>query len=186
MRLDSGDLGEHARKVRKILDEGGLSKTTIFASGGLDEEQIQDLVQSEALIDGFGIGTRLGTSADAPYLDCAYKLVEYEGKPRLKRSEGKELWPGRKQVYRRIENDIFVEDIVTLEDQPVGAQHVVPLLRQVMENGKRLDPPESLETIRERVAEQLSKLPEHLRQLKTEPAYPVTIAQALKDLAKKT
>ena len=100
VRLDSGNLAEHARKVRKILDDGGLSRTNIFSSGNLDEHMLRELLRSGAPIDGFGIGTRLDTSADAPYLDCAYKLVEYAGHPRRKRSEGKATWPGRKQVYR--------------------------------------------------------------------------------------
>src|SRR5206468_3790370 len=105
VRLDSGDLAEHARRVRRILDAGGLGEVTIFASGNLDEDALRDLVASGAPIDGFGLGTRLVTSADAPYLDCAYKLVEYAGRPRRKRSEGKASWPGRKQVWRRHGDD---------------------------------------------------------------------------------
>ena len=103
VRLDSGDLAEHARRVRKILDDGGCQDVRIFSSGGLDEFALQDFLRSGAPIDGFGIGTRLDTSSDAPYLDCAYKLVEYAGIPRRKRSEGKATFPGRKQVYRRFD-----------------------------------------------------------------------------------
>src|SRR5690606_3389082 len=102
VRLDSGDLADHARKVRQILDRGGLTDTKILASGNLDEERVNALVQSEAPIDWFAIGTAMTTSADAPYLDCAYKLQEYAGRPCRKRSEGKATWPGRKQVYRRL------------------------------------------------------------------------------------
>ena len=86
VRLDSGDLAQHAFQVRKILDAGGLSEVRIFASGHLDEYELQRLVNANAPIDGFGIGTRLDTSADAPYLDCAYKIQEYAGRPRRKRS----------------------------------------------------------------------------------------------------
>src|SRR5206468_13061473 len=103
--LDSGDLHAHARKVRAILDRGGLRDTTIFASGDLDEQAVRELVRAGAPIDGFGLGTRIDTSADAPYLDSAYKLEEYAGRPRRKRSEGKATWPGRKQVYRRHGSD---------------------------------------------------------------------------------
>lgn len=95
VRLDSGDLAQHAFQVRAILDAGGLNSTRIFASGHLDEYELQRLVGARAPIDGFGVGTRLGTSADAPYLDCAYKLQEYAGRACRKRSEGKATWPGR-------------------------------------------------------------------------------------------
>jgi nicotinate phosphoribosyltransferase len=105
VRLDSGDLADHAFKVRRILDKGGLAHVTIFASGSLDEYVLERLARKQAPIDGFGIGTHLDTSADAPYLDCAYKLVEYAGKARRKRSEGKVLWPGRKQVYRSYDEE---------------------------------------------------------------------------------
>ena len=96
VRIDSGDLGLHARKVRAILDEAGLREVRIFASGNLDEYILRDLIEGNAPIDAFGVGTRIDTSCDAPYLDCAYKLQEYAGRPRRKRSEGKTTWPGPK------------------------------------------------------------------------------------------
>src|SRR2546428_5878125 len=105
VRLDSGDLAEHARRVRRILDAGGLHEVTIVASGNLDEDALRDLIASGAPIDGFGLGTRLVTAADAPYLHCAYKLVESAGRPRRKRSEGQASWPGRKQIWRRHGDD---------------------------------------------------------------------------------
>jgi nicotinate phosphoribosyltransferase len=182
VRLDSGNLGEHARKVRKILDEGGLSRTDIFSSGNLDEHMLRELLHSGAPIDGFGIGTRLDTSADAPYLDCAYKLVEYAGHPRRKRSEGKATWPGRKQVYRDYDDQgqYMRADIVTIEDDvPQGE----PLIRAIMKDGQRLRPAEPLAKSRERAARQLAQLPEHLRALGTTPPFPVTISPALKALA---
>src|SRR5439155_1570903 len=136
VRLDSGDLAEHARRVRRILDAGGLGEVTIFASGNLDEDALRDLIASGAPIDGFGLGTRLVTAADAPYLDCAYKLVEYAGRPRRKRSEGKASWPGRKQVWRRHGDDGRIrEDVLTLEDDP---QAGTPLLVPVMQAGRRV------------------------------------------------
>ncbi|MDE2180968.1 MAG: nicotinate phosphoribosyltransferase, partial [candidate division NC10 bacterium] len=129
VRLDSGDLADHARKVRRILDEGGLTDAVIFASGNLDESIVRQLVAAQAPIDGFGIGTRMDTSADAPYLDCAYKLEEYGGRPRRKRSEGKATWPGRKQVYRWYDADGRMSgDVLTLEDDP---QEGEPLIQPV-------------------------------------------------------
>ncbi|HEX5512815.1 MAG TPA: nicotinate phosphoribosyltransferase, partial [Gammaproteobacteria bacterium] len=101
VRLDSGDLAVHARRVRAILDAGGLPEVGIFCSGNLDEYEIAGLLAGGAPITGFGVGTQLDVSADAPSLDCAYKLTEYAGHPRRKRSEGKQTWPGRKQVWRR-------------------------------------------------------------------------------------
>ena len=183
VRLDSGDLADHARKVRRILDAGGLSQTTIFSSGNLDEYALRELLGAGAPIDGFGIGTRLDTSADAPYLDCAYKLVDYAGHPRRKRSEGKQTWPGRKQVYRRYDDEgrhMQADIITTEEDEPHGE----PLIQAVMKGGQRLRPAEPLAESRDRAARQLSRLPETLRALGTAPSYPVTISPALEDLAR--
>lgn len=182
VRLDSGDLAEHARKVRRILDEGGLNDVTIFSSGGIDEYELHDLLHNKkAPIDGFGIGTQMDTSADAPYLDCAYKLQEYAGKARRKHSEGKATWPGRKQVYRQYNADGFMQqDVITLEnDKPQGEA----LIQPVMKNGKRLEPAESLQIIRQRAAEQLATLPKHLQSLQTAEAYPVQISSAVWNLA---
>ncbi|MGE5710434.1 MAG: nicotinate phosphoribosyltransferase, partial [Nitrospira sp.] len=139
VRLDSGDLADHARKVRRILDEGGLRDTQILASGNLDEYRLRDLVLSGAPIDSFAVGTAMTTSSDAPSLDCAYKLQEYAGRPCRKRSEGKATWPGCKQVYRRSNQDGRLDhDIVTtLTDRQEGE----PLLQPVMKDGRRLAPP---------------------------------------------
>jgi nicotinate phosphoribosyltransferase len=181
VRIDSGDLAEHARRVRKILDDGGLRACSIFASGGLDEYAVHDLVATGAPIDGFGVGTRLDTSAEAPYLDCAYKLEEYAGRPRRKRSEGKATWPGRKQVYRIYdERGVMRRDIVTLAHESEEGE---PLLVPVMRGGRRLHPAESLEAIRERAARLLGSLPDHLRARDVAPRYPVHIAPPLQRLA---
>ena len=181
VRLDSGDVAEHARRVRRILDAGGLGEVTIFASGNLDEEALGALVASGAPIDGFGLGTRLATSADAPYLDCAYKLVEYAGRPRRKRSEGKANWPGPKQVWRRHGDDgCMREDIVALEDDP---QAGVALLVPVMRAGRRVGPSPTLAASRAHAAAELGRLPEPLRRLEPGAAYPVTVAPALRALA---
>ncbi len=181
VRIDSGDLGAHAVKVRRILDDGGLQKTGIFCSGNLDEYRLRDLVQAGAPIDGFGVGTRLDTSEDAPNLECAYKLVEYEGHPRRKRSEGKVSWPGRKQVFRRYGDSRRMEsDVLTIEGD---AQAGEPLIQPVMRAGRRLLTAEPLVRLRERCARERTRLPEHLSLLETQPHYVVDRAKALLDLA---
>jgi nicotinate phosphoribosyltransferase len=181
VRLDSGDLAVHARNVRRILDDAGLRDIRIFSSGSLDEYQLADLLGHGAPIDGFGVGTSLDTSADAPYLDCAYKLEEYAGRARRKRSEGKATWPGRKQVYRNYDSaGRMFGDTLTLEDDP---QPGTPLLVQVLRNGKRLHAPESLTTIRARVAAQLQSLPVGVARLRVPAPYSVAVAPALQRLA---
>jgi nicotinate phosphoribosyltransferase len=180
VRIDSGDLAEHARKVRRILDEGELNRVRILASGNLDEFAIQILVATGAPIDDFAIGTRLVTCADAPYLDCVYKLQEYAGRARRKRSEGKATWPGRKQIYRRFRVDgRMAGDVLTLDDD---AQDGEPLLQPCLVAGMRVALSPALSEVRQRAAAQLERLPDHLRQLRVDPPYPVTIAPALQQL----
>lgn len=180
VRLDSGDLADHAKKVRRILDRGGLSHVKIFASGSLDEYTLRDLA-ADAPIDGFGIGSRLDTSSDAPYLDCVYKLQEYAGRARRKRSEGKATWPGRKQVYRYYNAGGTLErDLLTLEEDYHPGY---PLIHPVMREGKRLNPPISTAELRAHAAEELRRLPGPLRRLRTKPAYPVEISRAVEKLA---
>ena len=181
VRLDSGDLADHARKVRCILDEGGLLQTQILASGNLDEYRLRDLIHVGAPIDSFAVGTAMTTSSDAPSLDCAYKLQEYAGLPCRKRSEGKVTWPGRKQVYRYYANDGHVDhDIVTtLDDQRPGE----PLLQPVMKNGCRPAPSPGLAELRRHAAAQLGQLPKSLRSLEPAPAYDTRISTALQSLA---
>ncbi len=181
VRIDSGDLAIHAHHVRRILDEAGLAEIGIFSSGSLDEYALRNLLSHGAPIDGFGVGTAMDTSADAPFLDCAYKLQEYAGRARRKRSEGKATWPGRKQVYRTYDaNGVMTGDVLTLEnDSPPGET----LIRPVMQGGRRMHQPETLDQIRRRAAEQLQRLPPHLRDLEEAPPYPVTIAPALRELA---
>jgi nicotinate phosphoribosyltransferase len=181
VRLDSGDLGALAREVRPILDAGGHKDAIIFASGSLDEERVAELEAAGAPIDSYGIGTSLVTSADHPYLDAVYKLQEYAGRARRKRSTGKATWPGRKQVYRHYDGDgRFARDVVTIEGD---AQTGEPLLKPVMQRGRRLPQP-SLAAARAHALEQLARLPERLRRLApAEEPYPVEIAPALRALA---
>jgi nicotinate phosphoribosyltransferase len=181
VRIDSGDLAIHAHNVRRILDEAGLKDIGIFSSGSLDEYTLRNLLSHHAPIDGFGVGTNMDVSADAPFLDCAYKLQEYAGRARRKRSEGKATWPGRKQVYRAYDADgAMTGDILTLEGDP---QQGDPLIRPVMKNGERLHSPLTLDEIRRHAAEELGRLPPSLRELRDSPPYPVTVAPALRELA---
>lgn len=180
VRLDSGDLAEHARRVRAILDAGGLADATIFASGGLDEDQLARFTRDRVPIDGFGVGTSLTTSGDAPSLDCAYKLQEYDGVPRRKLSSGKANWPGPKQVWRHlVDNGTMVGDLIA----PAGERrNGVPLLVPAMRAGKRVGPPASLVQIREHAHRNLAQLPSRLAAL--EPmTYPVEIDPQLRRLA---
>lgn len=180
VRIDSGDLTEHARRVRAILDAGGLEHVIIFASGDLDEYALRDMLAAGAPVDGFGVGTHMDTSSDLPYLDCAYKLQEYAGRARRKRSEGKATWPGRKQVYRHHDaNGRMAGDVVTLESDPQPGE---PLLIPVMRGGHRVAPAPSLAEVRRHAADNLARLPEPLRRLEAFD-YRVEIAPALHDLA---
>jgi nicotinate phosphoribosyltransferase len=181
VRLDSGDLAAHAREVRRILDQGGLPQVMIFASGGIDETVLRRFAGAEAPIDGYGIGTSLTTSADAAALDCAYKLQEYAGRPRRKRSEGKATWPGRKQVFRRYRDDrVMAGDLLTVEDEESEG---TPLIVPVMRRGRAIGPRPTLAQGRERAADELTRLPGQLRRLESAPAYAVTVSAALRALA---
>jgi len=163
-------------------DAGGLQAVTIFASGNLDEYRLSRLLAERAPIDGFGIGVNLDASIDAPSLDCAYKLQEYNGTPKRKLSEGKQTWPGRKQVWRTYGTDGTMNtDVLGLEsDAPAGE----PLIAPVMRGGKRIAPAPTLAQIRERAAGDLKRLPEPLRRLQPGTDYPVKVAESLVALAK--
>jgi len=182
VRLDSGDLAEHARQVRRILDAGGLHEVRIFASSGLDELAVRQLLAVEqAPIDGFGIGSGMDTAHDAPTLDCAYKLQEYAGVARRKRSEGKATWPGRKQVWRRRDSTGRMQgDLLALEHEPGDGE---ALLQPVMRSGHRIEAGATLQQARERCQRELAQLPEPLRTLDPAPAYPVRVSVGLRELA---
>lgn len=180
VRLDSGDLGALAREARAILDAAGRRDAAIFASGNLDEYRVDALVRAGAPIDSFGVGTSLVTSADHPSLDMVYKLQEYEGRPRRKRSTGKATWPGRKQVYRAYAPDGHMQqDRVCLETEAGEGE---PLLQLVMREGRRLAQP-TLAAARERAIGQLRRLPAALRSLARAERYPVEISAGVRRLA---
>jgi nicotinate phosphoribosyltransferase len=182
VRIDSGDLAAMARKVRGILDAGGLQGVIILVSGGINEDVLQGFIKDGAPIDGYGIGVNLAASIDVPAFDCAYKLQEYAGRPKRKLSEGKATWPGRKQVWRAYDADGRMSgDILSLEsDKQAGEPLIVPVMR----GGKRVAPAEPLAQIRERAARDLARLPDELKRLELGAEYPVKVADALIKLAK--
>jgi nicotinate phosphoribosyltransferase len=181
VRIDSGDLAASARKVRGILDEGGLTSAIILVSGGVDEDVLQAMVASEAPIDGYGIGVSLATSIDAPAFDCAYKLQEYGGQPKRKLSEGKQTWPGRKQVWRSFDAEGRMSgDILSIDGDKQSGE---PLIVQVMRGGKRIGSTPTLAQIRERSVHDLARLPLPLVQLQPGVSYPVEVSDALRNLA---
>jgi nicotinate phosphoribosyltransferase len=185
VRLDSGDLAAISKKVRKILDEKGLDYVRIFASGDLDEFKITELLSQGARIDAFGVGTKMGTSADKPYVDVIYKLCETmtaDGTyaPIMKLSQGKATLPGRKQVYRFKDGEgNFERDVIALADEQVEGE---PLLRKVMEKGKLTYNLPSLEEIRANASANLARLPEKYKRVKAADEYPVDVSRNLDDL----
>src|SRR5690606_37836403 len=154
----------------------------IFASGGLTEQDIEGLLARGAPIDGFGVGTALDASTDAPSLDCAYKLQEYEGRPRRKRSPGKATRPGRKQVFRQLDADgRLARDVVALASDSHPGE---PLLAPVMERGRVVAPLPALDAIRAHCAAELSRLPPRLASLHERAEYRVDFDAALERLAR--
>jgi nicotinate phosphoribosyltransferase len=183
VRLDSGDLVELSTAVRQVLDDAGLTKVRLFASGGLDEDAIARLVEAGAPIDAFGVGTRMNTSADAPYLDFAYKLVRYAGRDVLKLSPGKTTWPGEKQVHRlRSADGRFEGDVLALREEKPPGGHAIALLDTVMTGGRATSPPPALATARDHCARQVAALPDTVRRLRDAVPYPVTPSERLSAL----
>ncbi len=178
VRLDSGDLAQLARDARRILDDAGLGGVEIFASGSLDEYRVAALVARDAPITGFGVGTRMGVSADAPYLDSAYKIVAYAGRARMKLSSGKSTLPGRKQVFRAQRGAEASHDVIGLHDEKVEGR---PLLVKVMADGKRRPAGKvPLAGIREHARAEMANLPKRLLSLEpADPPYRVDLAPRL-------
>lgn len=179
VRLDSGDMAALSQQVRKILDESGLHEVKIFASGNFDEFKIADHIERSCAIDAFGVGTKMGVSADAPYCDMAYKLVEYEGRPVLKLSSGKKTLVSRKQVFRVMRDDRLAEDLIGLKDEDVAGE---PMLRTVMTNGRRLRSPEPLDLIQGRFRLELAQLDDRFKVISAPDEYPVLLGKALREL----
>ena len=181
VRLDSGDFEYLSRQVRKILDSAGLDYVKILASGGLDEFELDALVQAGAPIDLFGVGTKVGVSADAPWSDMAYKLVSYDGRPVMKLSEGKIYRPGPKQVFRLLDaGGMFDRDVIGMEhEQPLGS---TALLEEVMASGARTGSNPSLEEIRDRFDHGFGCLDQRFKSLTNAPHYTVATSPNLERL----
>ncbi|NKQ51840.1 nicotinate phosphoribosyltransferase [Amycolatopsis sp. K13G38] len=178
IRLDSGDLLALARQARRLLDDAGMTRSVIMASGGLDEYELSRLTAAGAPIDSYGVGTKVGVSADAPALDSAYKLVEYAGRPVMKLSSGKATLPGAKQVFRTAPGE---PDVLASRDEPVPRGHR-PLLVPVMRNGRRLRGSDSLADARRRFERDLRWLPESARRLRGPRPVEVRRSAHLEDL----
>ena len=184
VRIDSGDVVSLSRLVRAKLDAGGLTATRIFVTGDLDEYRIAEIVKADAPIDGFGVGTSLSTVNDAPALSAVYKLVEVHRKGEsagvVKQSPGKQTWPCPKQVWRISANGRATNDVIAGadEDPPSGG---APLLRRVMEHGRRLQPPAPVDALRDGCRRAVAALPDALHALDGGAAYPVTISGPLEE-----
>ncbi|HEV2281490.1 MAG TPA: nicotinate phosphoribosyltransferase [bacterium] len=172
VRLDSGDLLDLSRKVRRVLDEAGAQDAQIFASGDLNEDRIRALLDAGAPIDSFGVGTEMGTSYDAPAVGGVYKLVEDTRGYHIKRSAGKATLPGRKQIWRLTRDGEIVADVVALHDEPAPRDgEWRPLLAEMMRGGRAIVR-ESLDAARRRCRDRLAALPAAMRALNG-AAYPV-------------
>ena len=177
IRLDSGDLVALAFGARRLLDASGLERVTIFASGSLNEDEVARIVAAGAPIDGFGVGTEMGVSRDAPSLEIIYKLVEYAGQGRLKLSPGKSILPGRKQIYRVEDNGVAAHDLLAAHDEVAEGR---PLLEPVMRAGVRTNARATLDMARAHARHELDRLPAALRALEPAPTpYPVRISETL-------
>ena len=182
VRIDSGDLAGQALAVRRILDAGQCRDIDIILSGSLDEHAIESLLDAGTPVDAFGVGTRLDVSEDTPSIDMVYKLEEYAGKPRRKRSSGKETWPGAKQALREHDADgALLGDTIALasENRPG-----VPLLQEILRQGRRLAPPPTLVESRDLCRLRVAELPAYLQGLAADDSpYPVSVSDGVRDLA---
>lgn len=178
VRIDSGDLAALCSLARQLLDDAGFPAVEIFVSGGLDETAIERLLRDGAPIDGFGIGTSLAVSSDAPAPETAYKLVEYAGRPVMKLSESKVSLPGAKQVFRRFDGGMMAGDLIGLASDPAPAD-TETLLRPAVREGERLAPAPTLAELRERFRERFATLPDRFKRLESAPAYPVEVSTPL-------
>jgi nicotinate phosphoribosyltransferase len=180
VRIDSGDMAALAVEVRRIFDAAGLENVKIIGSGGLDEFALERLTDAGAPFDSYGVGTKMGVSADAPWADVAYKLVDYQERPVLKLSMGKESWPGKKQVFRRVNSKMQIEkDIVGLRAEELSGER---LLEEKMRNGRATSPYPKLPEMRERLTADLAALPKSAKQLRDPARLAAEFSPKLKGL----
>jgi nicotinate phosphoribosyltransferase len=185
VRIDSGDLAGLAIKVRKILDDAGFQGVKIIGSGGLDEYDLSELSAAQIPFDSYGVGTKMGTSSDAPWSDMAYKLVEYGHEAVLKKSPGKNSWPGAKQVFRhRNSQGQFEKDIIGLRDERITGTET--LLKKVMKNGTIVVTLPTLAESRAGLAKELGHLPDLTKAIRNPVLYPVEFSPALLRLREET
>jgi nicotinate phosphoribosyltransferase len=182
VRIDSGDLADLARQVRTIFDEAHLPQLKIFGSGGLDEYDLAEFNAARVPFDSYGVGTKMGTCADAPWTDMSYKLVECQQRPVLKLSTGKVSLPGRKQIFRRRdETGIFARDVIGLRGEDLNGEK---LLCEVMRAGKRIAPSPPLSQSRALIAAEFAALPQQYRAIRHPETYPVELSPSLQTLQK--
>ncbi len=182
IRLDSGNIETLAKQSRQILDAAGFKDAMIFVSGGLNEFKIKELLRKEAPIDGWGVGTELVVSADVPFLDCAYKLVEYGGKAKMKLSPDKVTLPSKKQIFRKYEDGIIAEDTIALRDEKVEGE---PLMKRYIRKGRVVIEPPSLELIREKAQKGFESLPPQIRDIEKTVTLKPKLSFGLSDTVKK-
>ncbi|KKN14137.1 hypothetical protein LCGC14_0999230 [marine sediment metagenome] len=185
VRIDSGDLIDHARKVRKILDQNGCDKVLIVASSDLNEYKIKEIIDKKAPIDAFGVGTELTTSRDDPTISGVYKLIEYNNEPRIKISEGKVTYPGIKQVYRSYnKDDKLEEDLLSLDDEPIPVNSE-PLLIPIIKKGKLVTILPKLDEIRDFYLENIRNLPETYKNLEQKEKFKLRVSEKLEQITQK-
>jgi nicotinate phosphoribosyltransferase len=178
VRIDSGDLVQLAKAVRKIFDAAGMKDIKIIGSGGLDEYDLADFSDADAPYDSYGVGTKMGVSGDAPWSDIAYKLVEYGGRSVLKLSPGKISWPGKKQVFRQRDSQGKLQrDAIGLRDE--NLPDTEPLLQKVMERGQVVRPQPALDESRTILRQEFACLPESAKAIRNPSPYPVEFTPKL-------
>ena len=181
VRLDSGDMVNLSQEVRKIFDAAGLSDVKIFASSGFDEFKIAKVISEGAAIDAFGVGTKVGVSADAPFVDVVYKMVRFKDRNVRKLSPGKVTLAGEKQVFRKSDqNGRYLEDIIGQRDEVIDEGK--PLLEKVMESGQLLRPHPQLQLLQERFKENFAALDDEYKSIQDHKAYPVNLSTRLQNL----
>ncbi len=181
VRIDSGEMVEVSKKVRQILNDAGLNQVQIVATSGFDEFEIEKVLSGGAAIDAFGVGTRLGVSADTPYLDMVYKLVRYDARDIKKNSLGKITLAGEKQVFRKTDRTGgYVADTLGTRNEMIEATE--PLLIKVMENGLRIQTPPTLEEIRKKIQSGFSNLDEGYKSLDHPDRFPIRLSRRLSEI----
>ncbi|MGH7817461.1 MAG: nicotinate phosphoribosyltransferase, partial [Candidatus Binatia bacterium] len=184
VRIDSGDLAAQARAVRKVFDDANLRQIKIIGSGGLDEFDLSEFSRADVPFDSYGVGTKMGMSADAPWTDMSYKLVQYQDRPVLKLSTDKASWPGRKQVFRYRDSERkFCRDVIGRRAEELSGEK---LLKEFMRDGTLLGRYPSLMEIRNVFAEAFDALPTNVKAIENPTLFPVEFSPKLNALREQT